>query len=407
MRSVYSNFIGMVAVATMLGMAGTSTAQRTDEAYVPTDTIFYEILLSDDGVVAVDTAGYDWYYDFGRSRWEAGIPEPDEVDSRSIAIGGRDDDQEPIDERCNVEKWVKPLQTKPVMVGFDEYVDGDITVLGRVTIKGWVTGDVSSLNKRVLVTETGWVDGNIEAPRVIVREGGYVGGTVTEVPSPLEFDFGSPFSAVGIIVAASFTAMLLLSALLVVTLAPRHTENLCGCIEANKAKTFFLGFLLWLCLPPLIVLVTITIVGIPLTPLVPLAYVVAAILGMVAFGNMVGRVFARQVLGGEKGRLFQTLVGILLTMSLWFVSATLLGANSGTAQGFGVFLLVVAILVSAYPVASGAGAAFLTRFGFREYVDWKDRAKSAAEPPPPAPPPLQPDRLSPEPPDGPPTFDET
>lgn len=407
MRSVYSNFIGMVAVATMLGMAGTSTAQRTDRAYVPTDTIFYEILLSDDGVVAVDTAGYDWYYDFGRSRWEAGIPEPDEVDSRSIAIGGRDDDQEPIDERCNVEKWVKPLQTKPVMVGFDEYVDGDITVLGRVTIKGWVTGDVSSLNKRVLVTETGWVDGNIEAPRVIVREGGYVGGTVTEVPSPLEFDFGSPFSAVGIIVAASFTTMLLLSALLVVTLAPRHTENLCGCIEANKAKTFFLGFLLWLCLPPLIVLVTITIVGIPLTPLVPLAYVVAAILGMVAFGNMVGRVFARQVLGGEKGRLFQTLVGILLTMSLWFVSATLLGANSGTAQGFGVFLLVVAILVSAYPLASGAGAAFLTRFGFREYVDWKDRAKSAAEPPPPAPPPLQPDRLSPEPPDGPPTFDET
>lgn len=407
MRSIYSKFIGMVAVVTMLGMAGTSTAQRTDEAYVPPDTTFYEIILSDEGVVAIDTAGYDWYYDFDRSQWEAGIPEPDEVDARTIGPGDGRDDREPIEERCIVEKWVKPLQTKPVMVGFDEYVDGDITVLGRVTIKGWVTGDVSSLNKRVLVTETGWVDGNIEAPRVSVREGGYVGGVIAEVASPLEFDFGSPFSATGIVVAASFTVMLLISALLVVTLAPRKTRNLCGCIETNKTKTFFLGFLLWLCLPPLIVLVTITIVGIPLTPLVPLAYVIAAILGMIAFGNMVGRVFAHQVLGGEKSRLFQTLVGVLLTMSLWFVSATLLGADGGTARGLGVFFLVVAILVTAYPVASGAGAAFLTRFGFREYVDWKDRANSAAEPPPPAPPPLQPDRLSPEPPVGPPTIDET
>lgn len=403
---MYSNYIGMVAVAAMLGIAETSSAQRTDEVYAPSDTTFYEITLSDEGVIAIDTAGYDWYYDFDRGQWEAGIPEPTEVDSRPIGIGGGDD-REPVDERCIIEKWIKPFETKPVMVGFDEYVDGDITVLGRVTIKGWVTGDVSSLNKRVLVTETGWVDGNIEAPRIIVREGGYVGGTVVEEASPLEFDLKSPFSAAGIIVAASFTAMLLLSALLVVTLAPNHNENLCGCIEANKAKTFFLGFLLWLGLPPLIVLVTITIVGIPLTPLAPLAYVVAAILGMIAFGNMVGRVFARQVLGGEKSRLFQTLVGILLTMSLWFVSATLLGANGSTANGFGVFFLVVAILVSAYPLASGAGAAFLTRFGFREYMDWKDRTRSAAEPPPPAPPPLQPDRLSPEPPDGPPTFDET
>jgi hypothetical protein len=223
----------------------------------------------------------------------------------------------------------------------------------------------------------------------------------------LRFDLKSPFSAAGIIVAASFTVLLLLSGLLVVTLAPRHCENLCGCAETNKAKTFFLGFLLWLLLPPLIVLVTITIVGIPLTPLVPFAYVAAAIMGMIAFGNMVGRVFARQFLGSEKGRLFQTLVGILLTMSLWFVSATLLGANGDTAQGFGVFFLVVAILVTAFPVASGAGAAFLTRFGFREYKDWKDRANSAAEPPPPAPPPIRPDQLSPEPPEGPPTSDET
>lgn len=403
MRSLYSSFSGMIAVAIMLGSAEPSSAQRSEEGYAPSDTTFYEIMLSDEGVVAVDTAGYEWYFDFERGQWEAGIPEPDEIDIPPRYV---DDDREPIDERCVVEKWIKPFETKPVTVGYDEYVDGDITVLGRVTIKGWVTGDVSSLSKRVLVTETGWVDGDIEAPKVKVRDGGFVGGSIVEVASPLEFDLKSPFSAAGIIVVASFTVLLLLFGLLVITLAPRHTQNMCDCIEANIAKTFFLGFLLWLLLGPLIVLVTITIVGIPLTPMVPLAYVLAAMMGMVAFGNQVGRVLARQFFGGERGRLFQTLVGILVTMSLWFVSATLLGGNGDVAEGFGVFFLVVAILVTTFPVASGAGAAFLTRFGWRECKDWKDRGKTAAEPPPPAPPPIRPDPLCPEPPD-PPTLGET
>ncbi|MDH3938737.1 MAG: polymer-forming cytoskeletal protein, partial [candidate division Zixibacteria bacterium] len=319
MRSISSKHAWIVAAATSLLLAVPSAAQRTDEGYAPADTTFYEIMLSDEGVVAVDTAGYDWYYDFDRGRWEAGIPEPDEVPppQDDFGIGGQD----PIAERCTVEKWIKPFETRPVMVGYDEYVDGDITVLGRVTIKGWVIGNVRSLDKRVLITETGWVDGDIQAPKVIVREGGFVGGDILEE----DFDLSSPFSVAGIIVAASFTGLLLLSALLVITVAPRHTENLCNCIENSKAKTFFLGFLLWLVMPLLMVLVTITIVGAFVIWVVPLAYVAASILGMIAFGNMVGRVLSRQLLAGEKGRLFQTLVGILLTMSLWFVSATLLG----------------------------------------------------------------------------------
>ena len=176
MRSLYSSFIGVVAIAIMLGMIEKSEAQRTDDSYNPIDTTFFEIMLSDDGVIAIDTAGYEWYYDFERSQWKAGIPEPEEEEFRPSGVGIYDDEQEPIDERCTIEKWIKPFETKPVMVGFDEYVDGNITVLGRVTIKGWVTGNVSSLGKRVLVTETGWVDGDIEAPTIIIRDGGYVGG---------------------------------------------------------------------------------------------------------------------------------------------------------------------------------------------------------------------------------------
>ncbi len=384
--------------------AWSSSAQPTDASNKPTDTIFNEIRLDDNGVVTVDTAGYDWYYDFERELFVLGIPEPDET-----VPGGRliDDGDAPIEQRCTEEIWVKLFETRPVTVGYDEFVDDDITVLGRVTIKGWVIGDVESLNERVLVTETGRVDGNIQAPKVVVQEGGIVGGDIVEKASPLDIDFGAPFSVAGIVVVASFTAFLLISGVLLIIVAPRHVGNFCVCFECCKVKAFFLGLLLWLLLPPLIVLVAITIVGIPLTPLVPLAYLLTAVMGMVAFGNMIGRAFARRFLGGEKSRLFQTTVGILLVMSLWFVSAILLGSSEATAEGFGVFFLVLAILLTAFPVSSGVGAAFLTRFGVREYLDWKDRAKSATEPPPPAPPPIRPEQFPTPPPDTVSGVDET
>ncbi len=384
--------------------AWSSFAQPTDASDKPTDTIFNEIRLDDNGVVAVDTAGYNWYYDFERELFVLGIPEPDETapDERLI-----DDGDVSIEQRCTEEIWIKPFETRPVTIGYDEFVDDDVTVLGRVTVKGWVTGDVESLNRRVLVTETGRVDGDIQAPKVVVREGGIVGGDIVEKASPLDIDLRAPFSVAGIVVVASFTAFLLISGVLMVIVAPRYVGNFCVCFESCKVKTFFLGLLLWLLLPPLIVLVAVTIVGIPLTPLVPLAYFLTAVMGMVAFGNMVGRSFARRFLGGEKSRLFQTTVGILLVMSLWFVSAILLGSSGATAEGFGVFFLVIAILLTAFPVSSGVGAAFLTRFGVRKYLDWKDRAKSAAEPPPPAPPPIRPEQFPTSPPDSVSGVDET
>jgi len=379
--------LGLVAAAALSGLAGVD-----EESSPPPDTVFQEIHLSEDGILAVDTAGYEWYYDFGRETFVLGRPEP--VEPPATDQNQSDESDEiPIEERCTEEIFVKPLETKPVTVGYDEFVDDDITVLGRVTIKGWVTGNVASLNRRVLVTETGRVDGNIEAPTVVVRDGGIVKGRIIERASPFEIDLGAPFSAEGIIVVASFTAFLLLCALLFLGVAPRQVGNISVCIDTARVKTFFLGLLLWLLLGPAVVLVAITIVGIPLTPLVPLAYVLGAVLGMISFGNMIGRFLGRKMFSGQRSRLFQTLLGILSVMGLWFLSAALLG-SSGAAEGFGIFFLVVAILVTAFPVAAGPGAALLTRFGFRTYRDWKHQAKEAAEPPPPAPPPIHPEHIT-------------
>jgi hypothetical protein len=151
-----------------------------------------------------------------------------------------------------------------------------------------------------------------------------------------------------------------------------------------------LGFLFLLLLPAIVLLVTVTIVGMIIVPFVPLIYVIAFVLGIVSFGEMIGKQFSLRYLGGERGRLLQSTIGILLLMSFWFIVAVLLGSSDSVSQGFGIFFLVASIMLTSYPVVGGIGAAILTRFGFREYLGWKERREreGSVTLPTPAPPPI-------------------
>jgi len=159
----------------------------------------------------------------------------------------------------------------------------------------------------------------------------------------------------------------------------------------NPIKSYLLGFLFILLMPVITAIVIITIVGILVSPLVPILYILAFFIGVVLFGNRIGRMISIRFLGGEKKILFQATIGVFLFMSLWLLDAILLGQQSDIAEGFGIFVLVVAIVISTYPICTGVGAALLSRFGFRDYISWKDKHGFDAEPyaPAPAPPPLR------------------
>jgi len=354
------------------------------------DTVFYEIHLTEEGVTAVDTAGDEWHYDFEEGVWVPGsLPEgrADDRGTRRVDLTG---DEIPIEERCTEEKKVKPFE-RSVWVGYEEYVDGDIIAYGRVTIKGWVKGNVKSIRKRVLVTGSGRVDGNIEAPNIIKREGAVVLGKVREVGSPLELeDITKSFSADGLIVVLSFTAFLLVFSFLTVSLLPRQMRNFDHCLSRHKVKSYLWGLLFLVLMPAILLLVMITVVGLIVVPFVPLVYLIAFGLGIVAFGNMLGRQFSLRYFGGEKGMLLQSTLGIVLLMSLWFVVAVLLGAGDDVSQGFGIFFLVVSILLTSFPILAGVGAAVLTRFGFKEYRLFTDSQQQPGAPmaPAPSPPPI-------------------
>jgi hypothetical protein len=354
------------------------------------DTIFEEILLSEESVTAVDTAGDEWYYDFEKEVWVSGNLPGGSVDDRGEGRVVLTGDEIPVEERCTEEKRVKRFERSPVWVSYEEYVDDNIFAYGRVTIRGWVKGDVKSL-KKVFVSASGRVDGDIEAPKITVKEGGMVLGERRVISSPLELeDITKSFSADGLIVVLSFTTFLLVFSFLTVSLMPRQMRNFDYCLSRHKVKTFLLGLLFLVLMPVILLLVMITVVGLIVVPFVPLVYLIAFGLGIVAFGNMLGRQFSIRYLGGEKGMLLQSMLGIVLLMSLWFIVAVLLGAGDEVSQGFGIFFLVVSILLTSFPILAGVGAAVLTRFGFKEYRLFAGGQQQPEAPtaPAPAPPPI-------------------
>ncbi len=357
------------------------------------EAVFQEIELSPEGVVAFDSLGNRWYFDFDDDVFVI-----DPRAGRAERVGTEwniaPDDLESVEDRCTEEKSVRHPELKAVFVGYDEYVNGDITAYDRVTVKGWVKGDIQSFNKRVLVTASGRVDGDIKAPDIEVKEGGQVLGEqmLTEsyqIP-PIDMVI-APFSTEGIWIVFIFSLAFLLIAFLAVSLAPRQLKNISLCIVEHKVKTYFTGLLFLFLLPLVIALLAITIVGIVAIALLPLSILVAVVLGMSVCGRMAAQSVLKNIFGQRQSLMFQSLFGVLMFMLLWAMVAVLLGSGEpdGVAQGLGIFLLVVSVSVTTYPLLAGVGAAVLTRFGFRKYVSFREQVtiREGAVPAP-APPPL-------------------
>lgn len=363
-------------------------AQEESSEYAPPDTVFREITLTDEGVTAVDTSGYDWYYDFAQGIFRVGILGDADEEGPEDA-GGSETDYVPVDQRPGMKEIkVKPFVNK-IVVDYDEFVDDEIISYGRVTIRGWVKGDVMSIDGRVLVAATGQVDGDIAAPEIIVKDGGIVLGKqiIAEGLDPGNI-IPDASSSVGIILIIVFTGVFIFFGFLVVTLMPQQTKTLAACVSGSKLKAYFTGLFFILLMPFVLLLVTITIVGIVLLPVVVLAYLFAMILGVVVFGDQIGGLIARKFIGRERNLLFQSMVGVLCFMGLWFLTAALLGSSSTLAGGLGISMLVISICISSYPILTGVGAAVMTRFGFKSYTSWKDRQRRAGVGMAPAPPPI-------------------
>jgi len=382
----------MLVPMSVQGQAGdeSNSGQPAESAVA---NIFTDIELSPEGVIAIDSAGNQWTYDFELEQFVEGDLGQGETGGRR-ETGTREEKIDPVEIRCIEEKTVDFPALRAVYVGRDEYVDGDILASGRVTIKGWVKGRVQSFNKTVLVTATGQVDGDIKAPEVVIKPGGVVLGEVVESPRldiPID-RFDDQLATEGIWVVFAFTLTLTLIVFLTASLAPRQMTNMTDCVRQYPTRSFLLGFLFLILMPAIVLLVAVTIVGILVVWLVPIAYLVALALGMGVSGFQITEPLVRRHLGMSLGPVATSLAGVLMYMAAWTVVALLLGSDHDGSSGYhglGIFMLVISIVGTVYPFLTGIGAAVLTRFGFRPYVSRAEAQIPATESAPaPAPPPI-------------------
>ena len=349
--------------------------------------VLNEIRLDNEGIRAVDTSGMELRYDFGEAKFVP-VDETEENVPRGDQSQRNDADEISVEERCTRQLLVDAWENT-VRVEYDQFVDDDIIAYGRVTVKGWVKGNVKSLNNRILITSTGVVDGDVVAPDVVIKSGGVVNGEIVRTGNPLDIDdLTGNFTGDGIIVVASLTAFFLVCAFLVASLMPDQLKVLHDCMSEYPARSFLLGFFLTLLVPLVVALVTITVVGVLVLPLVPLAYLAGFILGLIAFGSKItSRFLSRFGLGGTD-LLSQSLIGVSFLMLFWFGVALLLGMHDPTAEGFGIALLVFSIILTAYPMATGLGAVVLTRFGYRKYTGRRQNLSTFPDSNIPVPPPI-------------------
>ena len=388
MRSTFLSYPALIALVAglILALPQNSRAQSgsTDSA---ADTMFTDVRLSPEGVTAVDVEGVHYRYDFDKEKFVVGASgdQSGEVGSEAVPREGSD---VPIEERATEQKVLKRIEQQ-VIVGYDEYVDGDVIAIGRVVVKGWVKGNVTSYRKRVLVTETGRVDGDIRAPSVVIKDGGVHLGRIYEETSPLDVDIPGEFRAAGIIVVASFAVALVALAFIAVLVFPRQYNNLYYCQRFFAGRSLSLGLVMTILMPFVTLVVALTIIGLFVIPIIPLAYGVAYLLGVVGFGQVIGRKVSERFLGGERSIAFHAVLGTILFMWPWIAASALMtSAAGGFWYGLGVFLLVVSIVFSCYPILTGLGAALLTRFGLRSYRLSRKSREVSDDSETPAPPPI-------------------
>lgn len=269
-----------------------------------------------------------------------------------------------------------------IQVRSDEIVDGDVVaVFGSARIDGTVTGDVVSVGGSIRLGPDALVEGDVTA----------VGGTIDRAPgariegSIEEIAWGGPNINVrgpefhapflegigGLMMTVVWVIVLGALAALMYLLARRPVERMAYRLAKAPWKAALVGLVAQILFFPVliltIVLLAVSIIGIPLLLVIPFALVALAIgvlVGFTAVARILGTAAETRFGWQHDNPFIAVLVGVGLIMLVSFFASAL-----GVAGGpLGVFALILGILGFVIQYAAwtvGFGALLLTRFGTR------------------------------------------
>ena len=268
-----------------------------------------------------------------------------------------------------------------VTVGRDELIEGDVVAIGgSADINGEVTREVTVMGGSLNLGPEAVVRGDVAVVGGSLNRspGARIYGKVDDVgfgaQSPWsrwwgrDFSFWAPFSRMGGLLGTLLrVTLLMLSALVVVALGGRFVEAIADRAATEPLRSGLAGLLTELLFVPLlivtIVVLAVSIIGIPLLFLVPFGMVLAVVFMLVGFtgvacqaGRLVGDRF-----GIKRGPYASVALGVVMIAGI-----TLIARIIALAGGF-VFGLVLAGPLSAVGYLAeyvawtvGIGAVILT-----------------------------------------------
>ncbi|HET7693313.1 MAG TPA: hypothetical protein VFM44_09525 [Gemmatimonadota bacterium] len=287
-----------------------------------------------------------------------------------------------------------------VHVGEDEVVNGDVVaVLGSVSVDGRVTGDVVSVMGSVNLGEDAIVEGEVVVVGgTLNRESGAViEGGVEEVAwggPNMHFggpEFHAPFleGVGGLIMTIIWITVLGALAALMYLLARRPVERMAYRISQSPWKAALVGLVAQILFFPVLVLsvilLAISIIGIPLLLAVPFAIVALAVgmlIGFTAVARILGSAAERRFGWQHDNPFVAVLIGVGIIMLVSFF-ASVLGIPGGPLGVFAVLLGILGFVLQYAAWTVGLGALLLTRFGTR--YGWGEAPGPGTPAVPPAP----------------------
>ncbi|MGB8657991.1 MAG: polymer-forming cytoskeletal protein [Candidatus Zixiibacteriota bacterium] len=263
-----------------------------------------------------------------------------------------------------------------VVVEEDERVGGDVVAIGGdVQVKGNVSGNVVAVGGNVEVFPTGVVEGDavsvggqvtkhsgatIEGQKVDVGFGGRLHKLPIVFPLML-----THFTALAFLVRIFKIVFFLFLGIVVISVVPKHVTKVKEKVRRDFLKSALVGLAGEILALPILIILIITIIGIPVAILVePLLILAAVILGYTGTCLVIGEKLRQRATPKADTQILTLVIGVL-AVEVVPLLARLLGLAGGFLSPFGWIATVLGWMIGYLVITVGFGASILTRLGTR------------------------------------------
>jgi cytoskeletal protein CcmA (bactofilin family) len=199
-----------------------------------------------------------------------------------------------------------------------------LKLYGReIVIAGEVNGPLELSGRHIEVLSTARIHGDIEyssSEQIRIDPAARISGQVTRATNTI--DISNPLADIPILKALRPLLLggLLAAGLLLYALFPRFTEHASTLMREAPVRTLGLGTALFFSVPPVAVLLVITIIGIPVGILLGVFYAVALLAAYVVTCFFIGDLIARAAKHAPQSRRLRMVLLMIGLTILWFMT---------------------------------------------------------------------------------------